>query len=60
MSHWIMGIFAGCLALLGLFMAGAASDTGIFLFGFCLMVGGVLFVWWMIKTAYDEVEKSLS
>jgi len=54
MSHWILGIFAGLCALLGLFMAAGARDTGISLFGLALFGAGVLFAWWMIKTAYDE------
>jgi len=58
MSHWILGIFAGICALLGLFMAAGARDTGIFLFGFGLFGAGILFAWWMIKTAYDEAEAS--
>ena len=52
MSHWIMGIFAGLLGLAGLLMAGAARA-----FGLSLSLFGVLFCWWMIKTAYDEAER---
>ena len=43
MSHWIMGIMAALLGLLGLFMAGAARDGGILLFGLALALFGVLF-----------------
>ena len=57
MSHWIMGLFAGLLGLVGLFMAGAARDVGILSFGLALALFGVLFCWWMIKTAYDEAEE---
>ncbi|HTR88277.1 MAG TPA: hypothetical protein VMI56_27600 [Reyranella sp.] len=56
MSHWIMGVIGGGAALLGLFMAAAAVDPGIFWFGLTLAVFGVLFAWWMIKTAFDEAE----
>ena len=56
MSHWIMGIMATLFGVLGLFMAAAARDTGIFIFGLGLFTAGVLFAWWMIKTAYDEAE----
>ena len=56
MSHWIMGIIAGISGLIGLLMAGAARDFGIFWFGLTLSVFGVLFGWWMIKIAYDETE----
>jgi hypothetical protein len=56
MSHWIMGIMSSLFALVGLFLAAGAHDTGILIFGLGLFVGGVLFTWWMIKTAYDEAE----
>jgi hypothetical protein len=58
MSHWIMGIMSALFALVGLFLAAGAHDTGIFIFGTGLFAGGVLFTWWMIKTAYDEAEGS--
>jgi hypothetical protein len=58
MSHWFFGIFSSLCALLGLFLAAGARDAGIFLFGLGLFGGGVLFAWWMIKTAYDEAEAS--
>ena len=57
MSHLIMGIFTGLLGLVGLFMAGAARDFGILAFGLALALYAVLFCWWMIKTAYDEIEQ---
>jgi hypothetical protein len=38
----------------------AARDTGILIFGLGLFAAGVLFVWWMIKTAYDEAESDVS
>ena len=60
MSHWIMGIMAALFGLLGLFMAAAARDTGILFFGLGLFAAGVLFAWWMIKTAYDEAESDVS
>ena len=56
MSHWIMGILAGVLGLVGLFLAAAARDFGILAFGLALALFGVLFCWWMIKLAYDEAE----
>jgi hypothetical protein len=56
MSHWIMGIFAVLLGLVGLFMAAAARDFVILAFGLGLALFGVLFCWWMIKSAYDEAE----
>ena len=58
MSHWIMGIFTGLLGLAGLMMAGAARDFGILAFGLALALYATLFCWWMIKTAYDEIERT--
>jgi hypothetical protein len=58
MSHWIMGIFTGLLGLAGLLMAGAARDFGILAFGLALALYATLFCWWMIKTAYDEIEQA--
>ncbi len=57
MSHWIMGIFTGLLGLAGLLMAGAARDFGILAFGLALALFAILFCWWMIKIAYDEIEQ---
>jgi hypothetical protein len=51
-----MGVFAALLGFLGLFMASAARDVGILGFGLALSLFGVLFCWWMIKSAYDEAE----
>ena len=48
----------GGLGILGLFMAAAARDSGILGFGLGLALFGVLFCWWMIKTAYDDAEDS--
>ena len=58
MSHWIMGIMSVVFAFIGLFLGAGARDVGILLFGLGLFVSGVLFAWWMIKTAYDEAETS--
>lgn len=57
MSHWIMGILAALFGLVGLFMAGGARDSGILGFGLALALFGILFCWWMIKTAWDEAER---
>jgi uncharacterized membrane protein len=57
MSHWIMGALAVLFGLVGLFMAAGARDFGILAFGLTLALFGVLFCWWMIKTAFDEAER---
>jgi hypothetical protein len=53
-----MGIFSAVLGLIGLFLAAAARDFGILGFGLALALFGVLFSWWMIKTAYDDAEET--
>jgi hypothetical protein len=58
MSYWIMGIMAALTGLAGLFMAGAARDSGILAFGLGLSLFGVLFCWFMIKTSFDEAERN--
>ncbi|MBW6396834.1 hypothetical protein KPL78_03195 [Roseomonas sp. HJA6] len=50
-------ILYGVLALLGLFMAAAARDVGITIFGWGLVLFGVLNVFNSIKTYYDELEQ---
>jgi Na+/melibiose symporter-like transporter len=57
MSYWITGTMAALTGLVGLLMAGAAEDTGILGFGLGLSLFGVLFCWFMIKTAFDEAER---
>jgi hypothetical protein len=39
-------------------MAGAARDFGVLAFGLGLALYATLFCWWMIKTAYDEIEQA--
>ena len=58
MSHWIMGVLSAVFGLIGLFMAAGAHDIGIAFFGIALALWATLFCWWMIKTAYDEIEDS--
>ncbi len=57
MSYWIMGILSALFGLAGLFMAGAARDSGILFFGLALSLFAILFCWFMIKTAFDEAEQ---
>jgi len=57
MPHWIMGVLSAVFGLIGLFMAAGAHDVGIAFFGIALALWATLFCWWMIKTAYDEIEQ---
>jgi hypothetical protein len=49
-------IFYAVLALVGLFAAAAARDAGIAIFGWGLILFGVLSAFNAIKTHYDEQE----
>ncbi len=51
-------ILYGVLALLGLVMAAAARDAGISIFGWGLVVFGVLNLFNCIKVHYDEAERA--
>jgi len=49
---------SAAFGLVGLFMAARAHDLGIYAFGLLMAGSAVLFCWWMIKTAYDEIEQT--
>lgn len=49
-------VFYGVIALLGLFLAAAARDVGISIFGWGLVAFGVLNAFHSIKVHYDEAE----
>jgi hypothetical protein len=53
MSTWIVGTASGLLGLLGLFLASRATDDGMYVFGFALLVFGIFMVFWLIKHAFD-------
>lgn len=56
MSNLLFGALGVIAGLVGLFMAARTQEFGIQVFGGFLMVFGILFAWWMIKTAFDEAE----
>ncbi len=49
-------VFYGVIALLGLFLAAAARDVGISIFGWGLVAFGVLNAFNSIKVHFDEAE----
>lgn len=49
-------VFYGVIALLGLFLAAAARDVGITIFGWGLLAFGVLNAFNSIKVHFDEAE----
>ncbi|MCW5729619.1 MAG: hypothetical protein KIT81_05375 [Alphaproteobacteria bacterium] len=58
LSSMLIGALVTVLALLGLIMAAGATDGGIAVFGYLLFLFGVLFVFWLIKRHYDELDKA--
>jgi hypothetical protein len=50
----IMSILAGLPGLLGLFLASRAADAGFYLFGLALAGFAIIYIFTMIKLAYDR------
>jgi hypothetical protein len=57
MSEWIIGGFMAFLAILGLFLAAGAYDTGMYTFGLLLFGFGLLFDFWLVKKHFDTEER---
>lgn len=57
MMSWFFGIFAGLCGLLGAILASRALDFGMVTFGLGLVVFAVLFIFWLMKDAYDESDR---
>lgn len=55
-NEWFFGLLAAVVALVGLFVAALAHDLGMTLFGWGLLVFGVLFTFWSIKRSFDKAE----
>jgi hypothetical protein len=49
MTSWLLGILVGLFALLGLYLAAYAIDTGMFTFGFLLVGFGIVYIFWLIR-----------
>lgn len=52
-SSWVMSVFVGILGLVGLLMAANARDLPIYGFGLGVFVFAILFVFFIIKRAFD-------
>ena len=55
-TNWLVGALAGALRLLGLFLASRSLDAAIYGFGLLLSIFSVLFIFWLVKHAYDEAD----
>lgn len=58
MSAVVIGALVSILGLLGLILASNAIDTGMYHFGFALFGFAVLYVFWLIKTAFDTTDRA--
>ena len=58
MSAVVIGILVSILGLLGLILASNAIDAGMYHFGFALFGFAVLYVFWLIKTAFDSSDRA--
>ncbi len=59
MSDIVLGTLVTLLGLLGVFLAGNALDAGMETFGLGLAGFAVLYVFWLIKTHFDEAARGL-
>ncbi len=57
MTAWILGILCALFTLLGAVLAANAVDTGMYVFGLGLVVFGLWFDFWLMKTHFDEAER---
>jgi hypothetical protein len=59
MSAWIIGAAVSGFGVLGLVLASGALDTGMYHFGLALFGFSVLYVFWLIKSHFDEAARRL-
>ncbi len=59
MSAWVIGAAVSGCGVLGLVLASGAIDTGMYHLGLALFGFSVLYVFWLIKTHFDEAARSL-
>ena len=52
-SSWVMGVFVGVLGLVGLVLAAGAHDAPIYGFGLGVFAFAILFVFFLVKRAFD-------
>ncbi len=57
-SSWLVGGVVALLGLVGLFLASRALDPGVELFGLALFLFAVLFVFGLIRRAWDARERA--
>ncbi|MGD9741070.1 MAG: hypothetical protein AB7V53_00415 [Dongiaceae bacterium] len=58
-GRWIAGGAVAILGVIGLFLAAGAADRGIYLFGLALFAFAILYVFALIKQAFDTQERDV-
>jgi hypothetical protein len=57
-AKWCIGGFVAVFGVIGLFLAAGAADRGIYVFGLAVAAFAVLFVFALIKQAFDALERA--
>lgn len=60
MIDWILGGCMTAFAIVGLFLASAAYDTGMYTFGIGLFAFGAFFDFWLVKRTFDAKERQVA
>jgi hypothetical protein len=55
-GKWVMGGLVGLLGLLALFLAANAKDGAMYLFGMAVAVFAVLFIFGLIRGAFESAD----
>ncbi|HTO82654.1 MAG TPA: hypothetical protein VMQ73_10485 [Methylomirabilota bacterium] len=58
-ANWIAGGIVGAIGVVGLFLAANALDRGIYVFGLALAGFAIVFVFTLIRHAFDERDARL-
>jgi hypothetical protein len=56
-TDYLFAALVTVLAVLGIFLAAFAEDSGIYIFGLGLVAFGVLFDFWLVKRHYDAIDR---
>jgi hypothetical protein len=59
-GRWIAGGIVSLVGLVGLFLAANAADRGIYIFGLALAGFAVVYVFALIRRAFDERDARLA
>lgn len=55
--QWVLGSIVGIVGMIGLFMAATVHQPGFYTLGLLMAAGAVVYIFQMIKKAFDRAEK---